>query len=237
MMICMNWRRCFLVRRFHLTAGLLLFCLMLWTGAAADDSPSAAEGATDYHMAGIRLGAWIDQGGKTVNADINTDLSDVNFYTELYYDHRLFPTLFMEFSLGIASRGDAVVIRDDTRYIGTINVYTILIQGKYAPLAGRLGKWSPFILAGGGFAFGKHNVDVISGYIDYYDYYDAQKSEVDIMGVVGGGLDLALSRHIGLNLITKYHPIKFGEELAGVRDFSGLSVSVGLTYFLYKKGN
>lgn len=221
-----------------LTVGLFIICLLGLSSIRAEERLSAAEGATDYHMVGLRLGGWADQGGDIVNEDINADLTDVGFYTEIFYDHRLLPTLFMEFSLSVASRGDAVIEREGNRYIGTINVYTVLVQAKYAPFAGKLGKWSPFILAGGGVAFGKQNVDFVSGdYIDYNDYYDAQSSQVDLIGVLGGGVDIALSRHIGLNLISKYHPVKFGEELAGVRDFSGLSVSVGLTYFLYKKGN
>jgi hypothetical protein len=190
-----------------------------------------------YSMAGIRLGFWSDMGDAEPisNLIIRADLPDAGFYTELYFDYRLSRPIFAEISMGIASRGDVDIWYGDDTYIGTLNLYSLLLQLKFSPLAGRTRSFHPFLIAGGGFVFGRHTVDIISfGPDNFYNPDIVTTTENDFLGVYGGGVDFALSEQLGMNITAKYQPIKFADALAGVRDYSGMAVSVGVSYFLYK---
>jgi len=217
-----------LVRHKSLAISLILLSCLVLSGFSL---------AADYSMLGLRLGFWGDlTDQKPVEIEsIDADLPDAGFYTELFFDYRIARPLFAEISLGIASRGDVVILNGDDRYIGTINLYPLLVQAKLAPLAGMTRNIQPFIVAGGGFVFGRQTIDIIDYGPDlYYNSDIISKTETDFMGVIGGGVDLAISEQLGLNLTAKYHPIKFGDALAGIREYSGISISVGVAYFLHK---
>ncbi len=193
--------------------------------------------AAEYSMVGLRLGAWVsNQGPKTVrDLTIETNMPDAGFYTELFLDYRLAPVVFLEGSLGIASRGDAVIHDTTGRYIGTINLYQALFQIKFSPFAGHSKKFLPFLVAGGGVAWGRQSIDFIVTYSYYYNPDITNRTEADFLPVIGGGIDLPLAEQIGLNVAVKYHPIKFGDALAGVKDYSGTAVSMGVAYYFHKK--
>lgn len=186
-------------------------------------------------MVGIRMGAWLNQGEAPVTGGIKTSSQDANFYTELFYDHRLWPVLLIEASVGIASYGDVTVVNGDDRYIGTVNVYSFLAQMKLSPLSKKFSKFHPFLIGGGGLAYGRQNTDIILMSGSTYDPYFVGESSTDFMAVVGGGVDIPLSTQLGLNVTGKYHWIDFGDKLFGASDYSGLAVSVGVAYFLHKK--
>ncbi len=185
-----------------------------------------------YHMAGIRLGAWLDQGGSVVTDEITADFTDAGFYTELFYNHRFTPVLLGEFALGIAARGDAVVERDLDQYIGTINLYTIMAQVKISPLAAAIVSPHPFIIGGGGVVVGSQTIEVVrtgDGFLDPYQ----RESETDFVLVLGGGVDFPIAEQVGLNVTGKYHWADFSSNLAGIKDYSGMAISVGVAYLIH----
>jgi opacity protein-like surface antigen len=141
------------------------------------------------------------------------------------------PWMFLEISAAIASRGDVVFTAFDSRYIGTINVYPMMAQIKLAPLASSRGI-QPYLLGGGGLTVAKENTDIVQSYGAYIDPYYTEESKTAFGYVVGAGVDIALSRQLGLTFCGKYHSIKFGSDLAGISDYSGTSVAVGLMYFI-----
>lgn len=213
-----------------------LLMILAGTAAAVDKKPADKFAAGNYSMVGIRLGAWIDDGGvQPVESDVSVDadMPDAGFYTELFFDYRFTPVFLLESSLGIASRGDAVIRYQDDRYIGTINLYQFLIQVKISPLSGRSRSFHPFILGGGGIVWGRQSVDIIESVDPFYNPDIASKTEADFLGVVGAGIDFPIAEQVGMNVTVKYHPIKFGDALAGVKDYSGTAVSIGVAYFLY----
>jgi hypothetical protein len=222
-------------------AGALVFFIVTILSAgsvwAVEKKPDDRLMAADYSMVGLRLGAWIAQTAapKVTDVSVDADMPDAGFYTELFLDYRLVPVLMLEFSMGIASRGDAVIRYADDRYIGTINLYPLLFQVKLAPLAGRVRSVSPFIIGGGGVVWGRQNTDFVSSADPFYNPDIVNKTESDFIGVIGGGVDIALAEQLGLNVTVKYHPITFGNPLAGVDKYSGTAVSVGVAYFLHKK--
>ena len=191
-----------------------------------------------YSMVGLRLGFWADMSETDgiVDTTIDADLPNAGFYTELFIDYRVARPLFVELSFGIASRGDIVILNADDRYIGTLNLYPVLLQLKLAPLAGRMRSFQPFLIGGGGLVFGRQSIDIIDyGPDPYYNVDLLTRTETDFIGVFGGGIDLALSEQLGLNFTTKYHPVQFANSLAGARDYNGMSFSIGVSYFLNKK--
>jgi hypothetical protein len=114
-------------------------------------------------------------------------------------------------------------------------LYPLAIQLKFVPLAGRTRSIQPFIVAGGGVVFGRQTIDLISlGPDQFYNPDIITKTETDFLGVVGGGIDFALSDQLGLSIASKYHPVKFGDSLAGIKEYTGLSIAVGVSYFLHK---
>lgn len=220
------------------TAALLLLAVLLSASASAEEKgPVDRLLQARYSMAGLRLGFWGDMADDDPEPglSIDADLPSAGFYTEIYLDYRLVKPVFLELSLGIASRGEVVILDGDDKYIGNINLYPVLLQIKFSPLSGRSRSVHPFIVAGGGFVFGRQNISIITfGPDPYYNPDITAKTETDFMGVVGGGIDLALSEQLGLSIAAKYHPITFGDSLAGIREYTGLSISVGVSYFLYK---
>jgi len=215
---------------------IIFLILMLAGPAAAIDKKSADRFESgDYSMVGIRLGAWIDNGGGQVAEDISVDadMPDAGFYTELFFDYRLTQIFLLETSLGIASRGDAVIRYQDDRYIGTINLYQLLVQIKISPLSGRSRSYHPYILGGGGLVWGRQSIDIIESVDPFYNPDIASKTETDFLGVIGAGIDFPIAEQVGLNVAVKYHPVTFGDALAGVKDYSGTAISVGVAYFLY----
>lgn len=221
--------------RVGVCATVCLIALLAGSAAAIDKKPADPFESGEYSMVGIRLGAWIDDGGGQMVEDItvDADMPDAGFYTELFFDYRLTPIFLLESSLGIASRGDAVITYGDDRYIGTINLYQLLLQFKISPLSGKLRSFHPFILGGGGLVWGRQSIDIIQTGDLLYNPDIANKTETDFLGVFGAGIDFPIAEQVGMNVTVKYHPITFGDALAGVKDYSGMAVSVGVAYFLY----
>lgn len=234
----MRWPGCFLVSRRRTAATLTAILLVCFTGigVAQGNQPADKLIESQYSMVGLRLGFWADMGKDQLTPDISVDadMPDAGFYTEFFLDYRLLRPLMLELSAGIASRGDIVIREADDRYIGTVNLYPLLLQLKLMPLAGYWRSIQPFVLGGGGFVWGRQNIEYISSVDPYYNPEITTRTEADFVGVVGGGFEIALSEQLGLNVTSKYHPVKFGGSIGGVRDFSGLSFSIGVAYFLHK---
>jgi len=233
----MKWPGCFLVNQTKITAGLILLLLCFTSVGAQEKQPIDRLLQARYSMAGLRLGFWGDMTNEKPSQDLSVEanLPSAGFYTEIYIDYRVAKPLFVELSAGVASRGEIVILDAGNKYIGNINLYPVLLQLKYSPLSGRSRSVCPFVEAGGGFVFGRQSIDIVMPG-DYYEYNPdiTGKTETDFIGAVGGGVDLALSEQLGLNIAAKYHPVKFVNSLAGIREYSGISISVGVSYFLHK---
>jgi hypothetical protein len=234
----MRWPRCssvnFGFRRWCLLAGLLVV-LSVHSGAV-EKQPENRPTRSDYSMIGLRFGVWIDQGGShsIMGDSLFADMPDAGFYTELFYDHRLLSFIMLEASLGIASRGDAVITSGAARYIGAIYLYPVLAQIKFMPLGGGKSAVQPFISGGAGVVFGRQATDFVRTSDPFFDPYLGNKTESDFTAVFGGGVDLALSEQLGFNVTARYCPINFSSTLAGVKDYSGISFSLGIAYFLHR---
>jgi hypothetical protein len=232
----MKLQKSFLVNRsaaVGLALGLFLFSA---SGLGAVDKKPAKEPPQLSSAVGIRLGAWTDISDARPNIDANatTDIANAGFATELFFDIRVVPRVFCEISMSAIGRGDIVINGSAGRIVETINLYPLVAQLKLSPLAVPNHTVLPFILAGGGVAVGRQNPEFAINSVTYDELWKADRTEAVIIGVIGGGCDFIVADQIGINVVAKYIPIKFGSELAGLKDFSGMSFGVGISYFLHK---
>lgn len=215
--------------------GLLICTLPFFSGSAqaVDKKEINRLSPARFSMVGLRIGAWVAQGGDVNELNVTAEFPDASFYTEIYYDHRFTPAIIGEISLGVSTRGDATYLDGDNKYVGTINLYPMLLQLKISPLAGGLSGFRPYLIGGGGVVVGKQSTDIVIG--PSLPLYLNEESQTDLLVVLGGGIDIPLSEQLGLNINGKYHWIDFGDNLAGLTDYSGMAISVGVAYFLHKK--
>jgi len=197
------------------------------------------------HQVGARIGGWANQGGSPP-ADIgtppdpgsaSTSFHDGNFYLEGYFAYRFNPWLAAEFSLGLVSRGDATIYESDNgSSYGTVNVYPILLKAKAYPLGAWGNKFHPYLLAGGGIYYGKHSIQIVDSYEGLLRANFGEESQTTLGFVLGGGVDWPLASVIGLDLNVQYMPIDFGDPLLAVKDYSSLTITVGVKYLFRPHG-
>lgn len=195
------------------------------------------------HQAGVRLGVWANNGdsppARTVDSanfiEQTSDINSASFYLEGYFGLRLTKMLMAEISFGLSNRGD--VITRDTEYnindVAALNIYPILLQLKvYAPPIMN-GKLYPYIAAGGGIYYARNSIQVTDEY--YYAQF-REASETDFNYVLGAGFDYVLASQIGLDFTAKYMPINFSDRLVGVKDYSAVTITVGVKYLYLPTG-
>jgi opacity protein-like surface antigen len=235
------------VREAMYTLALLLGCVLLFspkTALAQSDSDSELNDIyLRSHQVGGRIGGWANQ-GDLPPADIDlsngtfatTDITDGSFYLEGYFAYRMAPWLAAEFSLGLASRGDITVLYQDggTSY-GTLNVYPILVKAKVYPFSSLGVKFHPYLLAGGGVYYGKHSIQIVGSYDALLHANFGEDSETTLGYVLGGGIDWPLASVVALDLNAQYMPIDFGNPLIAVKDYSSLTITVGVKYLFVSK--
>lgn len=203
-----------------------------------EPTPNAHDHFVRSHQAGVRLGGWSNLGSSpqdsvSVNAFAYylTDFKSASFYLEGYFALRLNRWLVGEASLGVVSRGD-VTLRDEDigeSRIGSLLVYPILLKAKLYPTGVIGGRFHPYFLIGGGLYYGRHDVQIVSTSSAFYSAFD-EDSETAFDYVIGGGIDWPLSSRVGLDLNVQYQPIEFSNGLIDVRDYSSLTITVGVKY-------
>lgn len=211
----------------HALVTLLTLVFLLSLGAVS--SAQNDSGFYARQQAGLRLGGWLNQGTlPTEDPLIKTDVSNNSFYAEFYGAWRIFERGFLEISLGFANRGDASVVDTVTssQFFGNLVIYPVLAQLKYYPPGFRQLSFKPYLEGGVGLYMGRHSVQFTDA--RYLGIQEATRTKFSY--VFGGGFDWPLSQSIGLDFNTRYFPIKFGEELFTVKDFSAVTITVGIKY-------
>jgi outer membrane protein W len=199
------------------------------------------------HQFGGRIGGWANKGGSPGDSVMVaepyyyylTDFQSGNFYGEVFLAYRLSSFLAAEFSLGVVNRGE-VVLRDDAlmqSQIGNLLMYPILAKVKLYPLGGAAVKFHPYLLAGGGVYYGRHDIQMVSGTGDYFYSVFDEASETTLGWVVGGGVDWPLASVVALDLNAQYMPINFSKALIDVKDYSSLTITVGVKYLFHSSDN
>ena len=198
------------------------------------DSQKKSPTFNQRHQAGIRLGLWRNLGDDAVadNSEDGqlwkTDIGNNNFFFEIYGGYRINSLAMAELSFSFVNRGSVTNFDGYNSYVGNLIVYSVLLQLKAYPIPTLPGRFHPYLLAGGGLYYGRHDVQFTTE--DYYYDYFNEKSGTDFSYVIGGGLDWPLADYLGVDLSVKYMPISLSKELVTMSEYSALSVSVGVKY-------
>jgi len=194
-------------------AGFLVFAgSFIQAQVQVSDSQKKSPTFNQRHQAGIRLGFWRNLGDDAVADAIEegqfwkTDIGNNNFFFEAYGGYRINHLAMAELSFGFVNRGSVTNFDGYNSYVGNLIVYSVLLQLKVYPIPTLPGRFHPFILAGGGLYYGRHDVQFTTG------------------------IDWPLADYLGVDFSVKYMPISLSKKLVTMSEYSALSVSVGVKY-------
>jgi hypothetical protein len=202
-------------------------------------SQTVGKSFSHLHQVGLRLGGWANMGDTPVKSGTdgttiyNIDFKGGCFYLEAFVGMRFSRYLMGELSLGLFNRGD-VNLRDDIGdYFGSLLVYPIRAKLVVYPFGGSKMRLQPYLSGGGGLYYARHNIDFIqSNYYILFDETHATSFELSF----GGGMDLPLSSRIALNTDVSYMPLNFSKDLITIRNYDGMSITVGIKYLFSSFG-
>ncbi len=95
----------------------------------------------------------------------------------------------------------------------------------------------PFIEGGGALIVGRETAE-IGNNVAYYTPLEngSVRSSTNFNWWLGVGSEIPLSESIQLDFMVKYIRTQFSDYIAGIKDYSGVQITVGIGYFkLHKK--
>lgn len=218
-----------MARRVLMVLGLLLVL-------SADVLGSQPRGTTSI---GARLGLFNNSHNEIdrINSDVRLFASKNIFYIEGYLNYYLLDFLALAANLGSYSKGD---IRFDVYYdgeldgsfIGQASVYPIQLGLKLSPFNGQLPlKFRPYFEGGGALIVGREAANMGTYRTVFGRYTDGTiGSETDFNWWGAIGTEIPLSTTIQVDLMFKYLKTKFSGDIAGIKDYSGVQISIGIGY-------
>jgi opacity protein-like surface antigen len=229
-----------------LAAGLAVLIISSFAAIAGAQTTTGDDSNRQKYLAsnqaGIRIGGWANRGGMPLDSFALggdyylTEFGSGSFYLEGHYSHRFKPSWMAEISIGIVSRGDVTLVDAlGSSSIGALQIYPILTKLKFYPFGSHAPKLNPYLMAGGGFYYGRHDIQITAGYNQALKQAFGEDTETDFNYVVGGGLDLQVASMIALELQAQYMPIKFSGDLIGISDYSALTITIGVKYLTTSK--
>jgi len=186
-------------------------------------------------MVGLRLGFWSALDAKNIRSSPSSAvLTKVTApYGELFFSNGLKKGFAFEFSLGSYYRGETRYNDSFGYYWKRVTIYPVSALGKYYPLYSQSENlWQPYLDGGISFVSGVENlrlgeyagpVTLVGDYTNTYLTFGL---------FAGGGMDFVLSRLFVLGLDFKYRWVNFGDEVGGLKDYSGPEATLGLSYVL-----
>lgn len=194
-----------------------------------------AEDLSSVHMLGIRFGFWNAVDAKNITALPDQEiLSDVTApYGEFFICTGLTKGFALEFSFGSCYRGETRYNDPYGYYWKRVTIYPLSGGLKFYPLSTiKKFRWQPYTDIGIGFVSGTENLRY-GVYVDPLLLTDSGTNTYLTFGWhVGGGIDLNLSRFFVIGVDFKYRGVKFGDEVGGLKDYSGPEAALGLSYIL-----
>jgi hypothetical protein len=218
-----------LARRVLIVLGLLLVL-------SAEVIGGQPRGTTSM---GVRLGLFNNSHNEIdrVNSDVKLFATKNIFYIEGYFNYYLFDFLALAANLGSYSKGD---IRFDVYYdgeldgsfIGQASVFPIQAGLKLSPFNGQLPlDCRPFLEGGGALIIGREAASMGTYGSVFGRYSDGTiGSETDFNWWGGVGSEIPLSQTIQMDFMVKYMKTTFSGDIAGIKDYSGVQISIGIGY-------
>jgi hypothetical protein len=209
--------------------GLLVLLLVL----SANATGGQPRGTTSI---GVRLGLFTNSHNDIdrANSDVNLFASKTILYIEGYVNYYLFDFLAVSANLGSYSKGDIRFHVYDSgvqvgEFIGQASVYPIQLGLKFSPFSGQLPlKCRPFLEGGGALIVGRETATMGSTYIPGWDGNIGSETDFNWWAAVGA--EIPLSPTIQMDLMVKYVNTNFSGDIAGIKDFSGVQISIGIGY-------
>lgn len=216
-----------------------LLAIIVLTGSIALGAETDIKTTFRYqHQLGIRLGAWNNLGDNPPDSSTSDDgnsrfrskVGNVDFYFEGYYAYRLIPQSLIELSVGIVNRGTISIEEAGRSDVGNLLIYPILVQFKLYPFSPLQSTIQPYLTVGGGLYYGRLSIQFTN---DFYGARFSERSETDFNYALSAGVDYLLASTVGIDFNVKYYPINFSKGLLDVRNYDGMSITIGVKY-LYK---
>lgn len=222
------------------TTVLILAILILLTAITFAEEP----GFLQRNQGGIRLGAWVNQGDDPpedgfllIDGDstgsFETHIGSGSFYFEAYYAHRLNRSFMAEISLGVANRGSVTITEEGSTDIGNLMLYSFQTGIKFYPAIFGDNGWYPHFSAAMVVNHGRRDVQFTNS--SYYNANWEEESAWDLNYAFGVGLDIPVATNIGLDFGIKYVPVSFSEPLVTIKDYSAITITVGVKYLSASK--
>jgi hypothetical protein len=194
---------------------------------------SLATDLSSYKMVAIRVGFWSALEAKHIDPEPGEDiLTKVTTpYGEIHFSLGLNQGFAIGISTGSCYRGETRYSDPDGYYWKRVTVYPLTTELKYYPLhrAAKY-KWQPYLDGGGGLVSGTE----ILRFGEYSGPLLLLGSSTDTYLTfgwhVGGGMDYVLSKSFAVGLDFKYRGVRFGDEVGGMKNYSGPEATLGISY-------
>ncbi len=195
-----------------------------------------AEDVSSFNMIGLRFGMWrvnsIDL--KPEIPEYSSSAKTTSPYGEFFLAYGLKKGFLVELSLGSCDRGETRFELEDGYYWESVDIYPISVSGHFYPLSSRPKiSWQPYSDLGVSYVIGSRSLDygsIYSGQGYFFEGYVKTRSAFGAFA--GAGMDFNISRSLIINFDFKYRWVKFGEEMAGLKDYSGAQFTLGFAYVL-----
>lgn len=211
--------------------GILIMILFL-----SGSNSCVAEDVSAFNLIGLRVGLW-----RISSTDVEPGIpyytsssKSVSPYGEFFLSYGLKKGFLAELSLGSCDRGETRLEIEDGYYWESLTIYPISLGGHFYPLSSKPRiPWQPYLDLGVSYVIGSSSLEYGSfspGFRAFFDGYVKTRSAFGAFA--GAGLDFNISPSLILNFHMKYRWIKFGEEVAGLKDYSGAQFTLGFAYVL-----
>jgi opacity protein-like surface antigen len=207
---------------------LLVFLFVLPTVGKARDFSS-------IQMMGVRMGFWNSVKARDIvnppNQEITTKVTAP--YGEIFLSSGLKKGFALEFSLGSCYRGETRYSDSYGYYWKRVTIYPVSGGLKFYPLHSvQKSKLQPYGDAGVAFVSGIEDVR-LGVYSGPYVMVDEGLNTYTTLGWHAGlGIDLSLSRMWAIGFDFKYRGVNFGDEVGGLKNFSGPQLTLGVSYLV-----
>ena len=198
-----------------------------------------AEDSSSVDMIGVRVGIWSALKAENMASNPLEENSTTKGYMEIFISSRLRKRFAREISLGWYDRGNtgySVGYHSPygydyiAYYNQRVAIFPLSLGYKFYPLSPTKNyRWQPYISAGVGLVCGLEK-----GAAEYKGSYS--NTQFTFGWFVGGGLECRLGLIFGhvtvLGFNLKYRGVNFEEEIGGLKDYSGLEATLGLSSIL-----
>ena len=226
------------MRREYRNAIAGIVALTIFAVGAPSESARSQAPSKEFrtmHQAGFRLGGWANLGDSPVKtatgtsgASYDIDFKGGAFYSEAYVGYRFSPLFMGEFSLGIFNRGEVSLVDGTDQFFGNLVVYPFTMRAKVYPLGNSKSGFQPYLSGGVAFYYARHNIQFYRSDAIFLALNTTSATDFDLIG--GGGIDLPIAQKFALDFSATYMPLKFSKELMTIKDYGGLSITVGFKY-------